>query len=362
MRNPIFASDTLFTEQSPDGNIRYLSADGDKTFTCGARLVVLSERQPLVEIKTERGFGLIMSPESVFALSQDGDGNPKRFHPVHVASSQDLTAVDFNESYDPEAIRFMMAGMIVARGNHLFDRFRASSLIAPADIAVPMEPYLQRIGDHWLRLGVLHPKSNRVTLIEHEDGYFVRSRILTRVIGNLLKDGTQEPLFYPNQVHQRLFWAFMKGLLSTSYREDGELIFRHRYASVVRLLSTELWTQFGVPSKLMIDPMEPDIQQNVMVPKAHQFRLSSDDQRYAVTAGLITGSEAQSSSHISETITSVAPLKTRRSAVIVVPGEGRDSPIMANGFIFTPQFEIPREAEALATHPLMVDSSDPSVL
>lgn len=362
MRNPIFATDTLFTEQSPDGSIRKLSVDGEKTFTCGARLIVLSEKQPLLEIKTERGSSLVMSPESVFSLSKDGEGNPKRFHPVHVASSQDLTAVDFNESYDPEAIRFMLAGMITARGNHLFDRFRASSLIASADLVVPMEPYLQRIGDHWLRLGVMHPKSNRVTVIEHEDGYFLRSRILTRLIGNLLKDSTQEPLFYPDKVHSRLFWAYLRGLLSTTYREDGELVFRHRHASVVRLLSTELWTQFGVPSTLMIDPMEPDIQQNVMVPKAHQFRLSAEDQKYAVTAGLINGEEAQTSSHISEAILSVAPLKTRRSAVIVVPGEGRDSPIMANGFIFTPQFEIPHEAEALATHPLMVDSSDPSML
>lgn len=362
MRNPIFASDTVFTEQAPDGTVRRLSADGEKTFTCGSRLVELSERQPLLEIKTAGGSGLIMSPESVFSLSKDGEGNPVRFHPVHVASSQDLTAVDFNESVSPEAIRFMMAGMIVARGNHLFDRFRASSLIAPVSQAAPMEAYLKNIGDHWQRLEVIHPKSNRVTLIEHEDGYFLRSRILTRLIGSLIKDGTQEPLFIPSSVHPQLFWAFMKGLLSTAYREDGDLVFRHRYADVVRLLSTELWTQFGVPSKLMVDPMEPSVQQNIMVPKAHQFRLSSEEQKLAVTAGLIDGSDGSTSSRISEAILSVTPLKSKKKAVIVVPGMGRDSPIMANGFIFVPQFEIPRNSEYLATHPILLDSSDPSVL
>ena len=362
MRNPIFAATTIFTEQAPDGSVRRLSVNGEKTFSCGARLIELSESQPLLEIKTDSGAELIMSPETVFSLRKDGDGNPVRFHPVHVPSSQDLRAVDFDESVSPEAIRYMLAGMITARGNHLYERFRASSLIAPREIAAPLEAYLQNIGNHWQRLGVMHPKSNRVTMMETDDGWFMRSRILTRYVGNILKDGTQEPTFYPDQVHPQLFWAFMRGLLSTSYRVDGELIFRHRHASVVRLLAGEMWTQFGVPSKLMIDPMEPQIQQNVAVPKAHQFRLSAEDQKLAVTAGLLNGKEKGESSQIREVILSVSPLKTRKKAVIVVPGNGRDSPIMANGFIFTPQFEVPREAEALATHPLMVDSSDPSIL
>lgn len=362
MKNPIFDSTTIFTEQAPDGTVRRLSAHGNREFSCGARLVVLSTAQALMEIKTERGNELIIAPEAVFALAKDDEGCPVRYHPVHKVSSQDLTAVDFNADFDSEAIRFMFAGMIVARGNHLFDRFRASSLIIPASIAAPAEAFLQRMGNAWQSAGVMHPKSNRVTLIEHEEGYFLRSRILTRFIGNLLKDNTQEPLFYPDMVPDVCTWAFMRGLLSTAYREDGQIIFRHRHASVVRSLYDVLWSRFGVTATLCIDPMEPEIQQNSMVPKAHQFRLSAEDQRLAVTAGLIDGEESGAPSQVSDAIVSVTPFKTRRNAVIVVPGNGRDTPIMANGFVFSPQFNIPHEAEFLATHPVLLDSSDPAAL
>lgn len=359
MRNPIFAAETLFLDQSSDGTIRHLTADKTKDLSCGGRIVRLETNQPLVEIGMASGLCLLMSPETAFSLAKSSDGKLIRYTPVQPAPSP----IDWQADLDDiEERRFALAGMVCASGVHIFNRYRTSYLIAPEfDLAANVEQFLTRMGAKMELEKVIHKNSNQVTVKPVEAGIFIRSRILTTLVGNLLQEHTQAIAFLPSSVSRRYVFAFLNGLLSTSPHVKGELIFRHRASATIRTLAEHLTFDFGVPCDMHIHPMEPSVQVDVSRPEGHRFTLRSEQLDYAAAAGLLERPKKDLSFYSYDSIETITPLARKVPSVLVTPGERSSYPLTANSFVFQPQFSMPNGIAEIAAHPAVLDdSSDPS--
>ena len=364
MRNPIFAHDSLFLDRAPDGSIRYVTGDQTRELSCGAKIIRLETRQPLVEITTTSGKSLTMAPESAFALHKTDSGALIRYAPVEYATPAILNRLDwFADLDDLEPRRYAIAGMIVGNGIHLFNRYRASYTIVPdLDSTFEIQSFLTRLGNKFVEDGLMHMNSNQVTCQETVGGWMIRSRIITLLVGNLLAEKTLTPTFYPDMIDKALFHCFVRGLLSTAPRDGEDIVVRHRDAAAVRTLGEHLYYQFGVPCDICLHPMEPRLQAALNVPEGHRFRLSSEHQNYAVLAGLLRGTGTEVSFFKTDTIETITPLTKKVASIIVLPGSlKRSRPLTANGFAFRDQFQIPVGIAEIASHPaLLQDSSDPA--
>lgn len=357
MRNPIFAAESIILDQYPTGDIHHRTGERSVKLSCGGQIVRLGEDQPLVEIGTESGLCLIISPETAFSLANEG-GRLIRYNPIAPAPP----AIDWQDDLDDvELRRWALAGMVCASGVHIFNRFRTSYFVCPCpDLAANTTQFLRRLGDRMEMDGVIHKKSNQVTMKDIEGGTFIRSRILTSLIGTLLKPLTQEVTFNPLYISRLQAHAFLHGLLSTASKVDDTIVVRHRSSATIRTLAERLTFDFGVPCDIHIHPMEPALQVDVTRPEGHRFRLSAEQVDCAVAAGLIEGKERHVKVYSHDRIVSHTPLPRKVPSVIVLPGEKRKFPLTVNSFVFNAGFEIPVGITEIATHPAVLDSSDPT--
>jgi len=360
MRNPIFAADTLFQDQSPDGITRHLGTDRSVELSCGGRIVLLNEKQPLIEVKTVAGRTLTMSPETAFSLASNDDGKLIRYSPVELSTP----SIDWQADLDDiEERRFALVGMICSSGLHIINRYRTSYLITTdADLAANVTQFLQRMGDHMVEAKMIHLNANSVTVkFPTHDSYFIRSRILTTLVNGLLQEHTQRIAFLPSSISRRNLKAFFYGLLSTASRVDDAIVIKHRVSATIRTIAEHLMFDFGVPCDIHIHPMEPEVQRDVTRPEGHRLRLSADQIDYAVAAGLLDGVAKDISFYGTDSISTVTPLENRVSSVIITPGAPRDFPLTANSFVFNSEFAMPMGIVEIATHPsVLTDSSDPT--
>lgn len=359
MRNPIFAAETLFLDQSSDGPICHLTASKTTELSCGGRIVKLATDQPLVEIGMASGLCLLMSPETAFALAKSDDGKLIRYSPV----DRNPPPIDWQADLDDlEERRFALAGMVCASGVHIFNRYRTSYLVSTSlDLAANVQQFLTRLGAKMELDKVIHKNSNQVTVKETDAGTFIRSRILTMLIGNLLQEHTQAVAFLPSSVARRNMRAFLFGLLSTASKVGDTIVVRHRSAATIRTLAEHMTFDFGVPCDMHIHPMEPVMQVDVTRPEGHRFRLSAEQIDYAIAAGLLEGPGKEISFYSYDTIETITPLTRKVPSVIITPGEKRNFPLTANSFVFQAQFSMPAGITEIASHPsVLADSSDPS--
>lgn len=357
MRNPIFAAESIFLDQYPAGDIHHRTGEKSVALSCGGSIVRLGEPQPLVEIETESGLCLIISPETAFSLANEG-GRLIRYNPISPAPAP----IDWQDDLDDiELRRFALAGMVCASGVHIFNRFRTTHLICQCpDLAANVTQFLKRMGDRMEMDQVIHKKSNQVTMKDSVSGIFIRSRILTTLVGQLLKPLTQEITFNPLYISRAQAHAFLHGLLSTASKVDDTIVVRHRSSATIRTLAERLTFDFGVPCDIHIHPMEPTLQVDVTRPEGHRFRLSAEQVDCAVAAGLIAGERKHVKVYSQDRIVSHTPLPKKVPSVIVLPGGKRTFPLTVNSFVFSAEFEIPLGITEIATHPAVLDSSDPS--
>lgn len=358
MRNPIFAADSIFLDTYPDGGLHHRDGQRSVALSCGGSIVRLEEPQPLVEIGMASGMCLILSPETAFSLQTNAEGLVQRYMPIAPAPSP----IDWQADLDDiETRRWALIGMTCGSGVHTFNRFRASYLIVPdLDLAANVTQFLRRLGDRMVEEKVIHKNSNSVTLKETDKGFFVRSRILTQVIGVHLQELTQALTIDPSYMSHKFAHALLTGLLSTADKVSGEIVIRHRSSATIRSLAHRLTFDFGVACDIHIHPMEPPIQSAVTRPEAHRFRLSAEQINKAVLAGLLQGQPEEFDAYEYDRIESVTPIKNKQAAVIVLPGKRREHPLTVNSYVFSPQFVIPAGITEIATHPALLDSSDPT--
>lgn len=300
-----------------------------------------------------------MAPETAFALDKNEAGHLIRYAPVYQVRDEDFLAVD-PETGEHDAVRNLLLGLVVSTGSHHTVRARASSLIAPPLLLEGILIYLRRLAQIEMENG-MHPKSARVTThLETAQGTFLRSRVLTKLIGDSLTENSQIPLFDLDALDRRHLWAFLRGLLIASGIEDNNVVFRHRSAIVVKKIAAAMWAHFGVPCTIMVDPMEPEMQQNANLPRSHRFVLDPMQQQYAAYAGLLDGDRTATACEVYDPIVGVKPLSEKLSSVIILPGAERSTPMTANGYVFRPEYEMPSGTLQVATHPSLLDSSDPT--
>jgi hypothetical protein len=364
MRNPIFHDQTMFLDHAADGSIRYVTGDQTRLLSSGVKIMKLETRQPLVEIRTAAGHELIMAPETAFALAKSESGGLVRYAPVEPASGPLARPIDWQEDIENiEDRRFVLAGMMLASGNHIFNRNRASHIVlTDLDSAFEIKAFLTRVAAKYLADGEIHGLAAKVSMKETPDGYLIRARVLTMLVGNLLTEKVMVPTFSFSSVKKNLLGNFFRGIFLACQCLNDAVIIRHRHAEVVRTLAEHLLYRFGVSSTISIHPMEPIVQVSIAVPEGHYLQLSADQlDRAALTGLLVKAYQREVAYYSYDVIEKITPLSRKISSVIVLPGTGCPNPLTANGFVFRPEFEIPSGITEFASHPLLFeDSSDPA--
>lgn len=372
MRNPIFDSHTIFTDSEPGKQPVRVDGVASRKLSDDYRLVTLETPQPLVRIRTDSGIILDISPETAFALAKNKHGALMRWQPIFNPSAlnPDIFQLACPRDFptlpdDILALCCYFAGLVCATGTHMKDRNRATTVTLPHLLAVEVEDRILSWGDMMVADGTFHNLSNRHSVVDMTDGtFYVRSRVLTHLVGDLLSEKLQQPtelLYETVERSELMLFCFFRGLLS-SLSPDGHdgLTMTHRDASVVEWCAEILWRVFGVPTELYVDPMEPTVQpgRSSALAKRHRFRLRSDYIPYAVAAGLRDGQflPAYLLRAVPDPIVSVVPLDGRRQSVIVVPGPTtRSHPLTANGLQFSAAFQMPTGIENIASHPSLVN-------
>lgn len=361
MRNPIFGVETKFLDQSGAGEFEYLTGDSP-ALSCGERIIHLTEPQRLIRLDTKSGQSLLLSPETLFGLVKDSEGRMVRYAPVDTSLVHKKPLLKWSLPYS-EKMRlrsYVLGGMMCANGNHLFNRHRASSINANPDEADGIIDYVKTVEEILIDTGKLHDNV-RMTVSDFGTYVFIRSRALTVLVGDMLTERMQSPSFYPDDLDRLSLWAFLRGLLSTSERVDGSIVFKHRDATTVRRLAEALWNHFGVPVTLRINKMEAEVMRHVNMKNIHRFVLSAEGQMKAVKAGLIDGPDINVPVFEYDEIKKVTPIDEPQKALIVMPGQSRDFPLTANSFMFNAEFSLPEAIVSVAAHPsLNDDTSDPT--
>lgn len=361
MRNPIFSADTLFLDRNENGSINYVEPTETKLLSCGAKLIRLETRQPLVELLTESGNRLVLAPEAVFSLFTE-DGCLVRWMPVDTdcAFYGRIVSLKQDPANPSPFLNYFMAGMVCANGRHSFERNRPSSFTVPHAIVPDLVDYLSARGQVLIERKVL-VSTPRILPTQFPHGTFVKSRVITTMVSNLLQDKTQVPAFPILETDRPSVWAFLRGVLTAADREGEEIVIRHRYANVLETIHKALWTMFGVPSKLSVNPMESRVTPTRTGIMPHSVRLSAEDRAAAALAGLDDTYEGPPPEvKRLDRIAKITPLSEKTPGVIVLPGEARRYGLTANTFCFEPLFSLPDAIVDLATHPMMVDTSDPT--
>lgn len=364
MRNPIFSIDTLFLDRHDDGTIHYVLGDKTKNLSCGGKLIRLETRQPLVELSTESGQRLVMAPETAFALQTGDNGALTRYLPVDDACAQWTALINFSAhpADDDVYLRFYLAGLMCAAGRHSYERNRPSNIAVPPKMENEIVEYLNAKARLLVSQGILYSSPRIFPSVTPENLIFIKSRVLTHMVGKLLTDKTQVPAFEMDGVKRPELWAFCKGVLDGSPRVAGKIVFTHRHAAVVTAIHGALWRIFGVMASLDINPMEAEVTRHkTWGTMPNQMRLSAEDRAYATAAGLDTFESNPPKLLRPDRILRVTPEGTKTLSVIVLPGRERKYPLTANTFIFHPQFSLPEALVDLAAHPALSDSGDPTI-
>lgn len=363
MRNPIFAADTVIIDQVSSTLMWELPIrEREMELSAGERVVALDTPQALIRITTASGIKLDLTPETAMALKKDALGSPMIWRPVrsHHRLSKLRTISDLDHP-DFEAMRFYIAGLICGSGQHLTDRTRASFFSAPIPVAAAVEDMIMALAPKLVEKKFLHEYANRHSAIDLGHGmFYLRSRVLTWLCDDLLTTKSQELLFDLDSTDHLLVWSFLRGLLSTlDTDDDGGIVFYHRHASVVKDIVAALWWRFGVPCSFTVHDHEP-ISSTMRRPEnRHAIRLSAEQIKYAVFAGLRPGEPdlAYAARPIPDQIVSVEPLPDPVKAIAVVGKvecrNDRIYPLAANTVVFESLFSMPSE---------MTDQSRPALV
>lgn len=345
MRYPTFYAGTHFLDSGESSTHRQVTLADTTTLEDGTVLRPCGDKE-LVKVETESGASLLLSPETFFAMDS-AHGCLLRYLPYETVEQPE-------PSHRWWALVF--AGAICATGRHSHERNRPSNMRVPLHLIEEYESVLNLHHISMVKSRILTQNyQSGVKVIHDADDIFVKGRALSHIVGSWLEEKTQipPPLSKADQL------PFLTGLLSSlPVTEDGTQIFSHCYAIVVEMIHLWLWRDWGVPSRLSINPMEARVTVHTSGLMPHHLVLSSEAVQITREIGINRSSPLrvmERSPHMvtMEAIAKVASIGKGPCVEIVSPVPGRK--YTADSFMFGTVYDIPDEVLEIAGHPILLD-------
>lgn len=357
MHQPIFASDTGFLKPFPDGR-RLVPGSEEPDLGGGARVEMLATEMNLVRVETDIGVSVAVTPETFFSFTRQ-DGNVLLYVPVELTLTMAKTVTWpglWAGADDPR--RWWIIGAIHAGGAFSSEQNRPARLILPSKLADDVEDYLRRISiNPNFRIETIKG-FHAVTRSNLDDGTAIlTSRIIDKLIGSALLPGSKHLLFIPDLLPVDARHAFLSGVLAGMTNADGKLVFRSRYADVVRTIHRVFMETAGLFSTLSINPMEPEIQKSTRVAYPHHCFLDEDALKAAHFLRLLPSKSPPpvTVGYRTVKIVDAVPIGKHAACTVIAPPSA--SLFVANWFVSRAEFTLP-EAADIAAHPILVNPAN----
>lgn len=324
----------------------------------GARVVMLDTPMNLVRVTTDIGVSVDVTPETIFSFTVK-DGNVLLYVPSELTLLR-ATPVVWSGLWSGESDprRWWLVGAIHSGGAFSSERNRPARLIVNRTIAGRVEDFVRRVSiNPAFRFEGIQRGIHSVNRVDLDDGTsIITSRIIDKMIGNLLLPGSKQLLFSVDDLSVECRHAFLSGVLAGMSVRDGNLVFTSRYAEIVRHIHRIFMETAGLFSTLSINPMEPEVQKSTRVTYPHHCYLDDDALRAAEHLGLLpsSGRSPGVSGFRTVRILDAQPIG-KLPACTVESSSG--ATFIANWFVSKSSFTLP-EAASVAAHPIAVDPAN----